>query len=136
MKKKILILIFISLIFINFSFAEDNSEYLNPLSPKAWGYFYYQIRQSSFPACAQGNTAMEKIISCAQQIANALKKFAAIIFVLSLVIIAGFFIFSPTNESLIKKGKTALLYTFIGFIIILIIDEILKLIQQLIIYKK
>ncbi|MGC8981350.1 MAG: pilin [Minisyncoccia bacterium] len=142
--KKIIVILSLILIPIFFTFGQQNQDYLNPpngqqnqdylnpLKPEAWGYFYKQIAPSAIPKCAEGkDTALGKITACVEKVTNALKYFSAIIFVLMIVVVAGFFIFSPMKKELIEKGKKALLYTFLGFIIIFVADEILKLIEEL-----
>jgi hypothetical protein len=129
MKKTILILTII-LIPCYILFAQQ--DFTNPKSPSSWGYFYKQIAPSAIPKCAEGkDTALGKITACVEKVTNALKYFSAILFTLMIVVIAGFFIFSPTKKDLIEKGKKALIYTLIGFIIIFVADEILKLIENL-----
>jgi len=128
--KKIILILTIILIPSYILFAQQN--FNNPLSPSSWGYFYKQISSAAIPKCAKGkDTALGKITACVKEITNALKYFSAILFTLMIVVIAGFFIFSPTKKDLIEKGKKALIYTLIGFIIIFVADEILKLIESL-----
>jgi hypothetical protein len=128
--KKIILILTIILIPGYILFAQQ--DYTNPKSPYAWGYFYKQISSAAIPKCAKGkDTALGKITACVKEITNALKYFSVIILTLMIIIISGFFIFSPMKKDLVEKGKKALFYTLLGFIIIFIADKILELIQDL-----
>jgi len=96
-----------------------------------WRFFYDQIRPAANARCFVGNTALEKITNCIDQVAKALQFLAIIIFILSLTVIAGFLVFSPVKKEYLDTAKKTLIWTIIGFIILFIIRDIMLLIRNL-----
>jgi len=140
--KKIFILffiIFILLMFLNFNFLYSQADEVTERtkeeefvpSPLDWAYFYRQIRPAADAKCFVGDTALEKITNCIDQVARVLQFLAIIIFVISLTVIAGLFVFSPVKKEYLDIAKKTLIWTIIGFIILFIIRDIMILIQQL-----
>lgn len=115
--------------FLKFALAKED---LPPEIPKSPSTYFNWLKFAGYPRCAQGaDNSWDAFVNCVLAVSNSLKILASLLLVLGFLWAGVLMISSPFTEEKTEFAKKIIIWTIIGFSVIILASLLVDLIKWL-----